>query len=99
MSKNKNVDNIILQKKSAQIRNLKNPDLDLFRRIHPGCGFMNSKSVFGFRNPDLDFPQKKSPLSPRFPCIKSSENPVNRSHYVIPLVKCSKKAKKCKFVW
>ena len=45
--------------------NLKNPALDLIRRIHPECGFYvfmirfwtapkNSKSVFGFGNPDLD---------------------------------------------
>ena len=53
--------------------NLKNPDLDLIRRIHPECGFYrfmirfwicpkNAKSVFGSRNPDLDFPQKTHPV-------------------------------------
>ena len=29
----------ILSQKNAQIVNLKNPDLDLIRRIHPECGF------------------------------------------------------------
>ena len=29
----------ILCRKNAQIVNLKNPDLDLIRRIHPECGF------------------------------------------------------------
>ena len=29
----------ILSQKNAQIANLKNPDLDLIRRIHPECGF------------------------------------------------------------
>ena len=51
--------------------NLKNPDLDLIRRIRRECGFYgfmirfwicppkNAKSAFGFGNPDLDFPTKK----------------------------------------
>ena len=49
----------ILPPKSAQILNLKNPDLDLIRRIHPECGFYGfmvcfwicpktRNSVFGF---------------------------------------------------
>ena len=41
--------------------NLKNPDLDLIRRIHYECGFYVSWSVFGFVNPDLDFPKKTHP--------------------------------------
>ena len=35
-------------KKTAQIVNLKNPDLDLIRRIYPECGFMDWWSVFEF---------------------------------------------------
>ena len=63
----------ILSPKKAQIMNLKNPDLNLIRRIHPECGFYRfmirfwicpkkAKSVFGSRNPDLDFPQKTHPV-------------------------------------
>ena len=62
----------ILSPKNVQIVNLKNPDLDSIRRIHPECGFYrfmircwicqkNAKSVFGFGNPDLNFPQKNAP--------------------------------------
>ena len=62
----------ILSQKNTQILNLKNPDLDLIRRIHPESVFYgsmirfwtcpkNSKSVFGFGNPDLDFPEKTHP--------------------------------------
>ena len=58
--------------------NLKNPDLDLIRRIHPECGFYEfmirfwicpktlkirfwiRKSGFGFGNPYLDFPEKRT---------------------------------------
>ena len=61
----------ILSRKNAQIVNLKNPDLDLIRRIHSqrvdfmdsrsvfGFAPKNAKSVFGFGNPDLDFLKKK----------------------------------------
>ena len=63
--------------KNAQVVNLKYPDLDLIRRIHPECefyGFMicfwicpkNAKSSFGFGNPDLDFPKKTYPQTPYF---------------------------------
>ena len=58
--------------------NLKNPDLNLIRRIHPECGFYrfmirfwicqkNAKSVFGSRNPDLDFSPKDAPCLVRAP--------------------------------
>ena len=57
--------------KNAQIMNLKNPDLDLIWRIHLECGFfgfmfrfwilvIKRKSVFGFKNPDSDFPKKRT---------------------------------------
>ena len=57
------------KKNAPQIVNLKNPDFDLIRRIHPECGFYgftirfwicpkNAKSIFGSGNPDLDFPKK-----------------------------------------
>ena len=76
--------------KNAQIVNLKNPDLDLIRRIHPECGFYEfmirfwicpktlkirfwiRKSVFGFGNPYLDFPEKTHPY------IHVSSNGVSR---------------------
>ena len=29
----------ILSRKNAQVMNLKNPDLDLIRRVHPECGY------------------------------------------------------------
>ena len=59
---------------NAQIVNLKNPDLDLIRRIHPERGFYgfmisfwicpkNAKYVFGFGNSHLDFPKKTHPKS------------------------------------
>ena len=62
----------ILSQKTAQIAKLKNPDLDLIRRIHPECGFYRfmirfwicpkkANSVFGFGNSDLDFPKKTHP--------------------------------------
>ena len=65
----------ILSQKNAQIVNLKNPDLDLIRRIHPEFGifffwicpktlkirFWIRKSGFGFGNPYLDFPEKTHP--------------------------------------
>ena len=57
--------------------NLKNPDLDLIRRIHPERGFYgfmirfwicpkNAKYVFGFGNPHLDFPKETHPKSRYF---------------------------------
>ena len=63
--------------KNAQVVNLEHPDLDLIRRIHPECGFYgfmirfwicpkNANSIFGFGNPDLDFPQKTHPQTPYF---------------------------------
>ena len=60
----------ILSHKNAQIVNLKNPDLNLIRRIQPESGFYdpffgfapkNAKSIYGFGNPDLDFPKKTQP--------------------------------------
>ena len=43
------------QKQNAQVVNLKNPDLDLIRRIHPACGFYGFmiRLIFGFaqKNP------------------------------------------------
>ena len=63
----------ILSPKKAQIASLKNPNLDLIRRIHPECGFHGfmirfwicpkkpAKSVFGFWNPGLDFPKNTAP--------------------------------------
>ena len=64
----------ILSQKNAQIVNLKNPDLDLIRRIPPpppSVDFMDSWSVFGFaentQNTFLDseiriwiFPEKRT---------------------------------------
>ena len=61
----------ILSQKTAQTVNLKNLNLDLIRRIHPDCGFYkfmipfqicqkSAKTVFGFGNPDLVFPQKRT---------------------------------------
>ena len=58
----------ILSQKNAEIVNLKNPDLDLIRRIHPECEFYGflirfgfAKSVFEFGNQNLDFPKKTHP--------------------------------------
>ena len=59
--------------KNAQILNLKNPDLDLIRRIQPECGFyrfmirfsiypQKRKIRYWIRYPDLDLPPKKAPL-------------------------------------
>ena len=59
------------QQLNSQIVNLKNPDLDLIRRIHPQRGFYgfmirfwicpkNAKYVFGFGNSHLDFPKKRT---------------------------------------
>ena len=56
---------------------LKNPDLDLIRRIHPESGFYGftirfwicpkkEKSSFGLGNPDFDFPPKTHPQTPYF---------------------------------
>ena len=55
----------ILSQKNAQIVTLKNPDLDLIRRIHSECGFygfmirfsISPKSVFGSGNPDWILPK------------------------------------------
>ena len=63
--------------KNAQIVNLKNPDLDLIRRIHPEggfCGFMirfwicQKKNKNAFLDSEIRiwiFPQKNAPLVPR----------------------------------
>ena len=47
------------QQKNAQVLNLKNPDLDLIRRIHPECGFYGFTIRFWIcprkkKNPVLD---------------------------------------------
>ena len=65
----------ILSQKNAQIVNLKNPDLDLIRRIHPACGlyeFMirfwicpkTLKIRFWIRKSVFGFSRKKAPLHP-----------------------------------
>ena len=53
-------------KKNAQIVNLKNPDFDFIRRIHPECGFYGFMIRFWIcpqktQNPFLDFPEKTHP--------------------------------------
>ena len=62
----------ILSQKNAQIVNLKNPDLNLIRRIHPECGFYGFMIRFWIcpqkrQNPFLDseiriwvFPKKRT---------------------------------------
>ena len=58
-------------KTNAQIVNLKNPNLDLIRKIHPECGFYgfmirfwicpkNAKSVFRFEIRIWIFPRKRT---------------------------------------
>ena len=62
----------ILSQKNAQIVNLKNPDLDLIRRIHPECGFYEFmirfwicpktlKIRFWIRKSVFGFSRKKAP--------------------------------------
>ena len=56
----------ILSQKNAQIVNLKNPDFDFIRRIHPECGFYGFMIRFWIcpqktQNPFLDFPEKTHP--------------------------------------
>ena len=53
-------------KKNAEIVNLKNPDFDFIRRIHPECGFYGFMIRFWIcppktQNPFLDFPEKTHP--------------------------------------
>ena len=55
----------ILSQKNVQIVNLKIPDLEMIRIIHPereffGVAQKKAQSVFGFGNADLDFPKKKT---------------------------------------
>ena len=45
----------ILSQKNAQIRNLKNPDLDLIRIIHPECEFYGFMIRFRIRKPGFGF--------------------------------------------
>ena len=64
----------ILSQKNAQIVNLKNPDVDLIRRIHPECGFygfmirfwicpQKCKIRFWIPNSGFGFSQKKRTLN------------------------------------
>ena len=64
----------ILSQKNAQIVNLKNPDVDLIRRIHPECGFygfmirfwicpQKCKIRFWIPNSGFGFSQKKLTLN------------------------------------
>ena len=48
-------------KKNAQIANLKNPDFDLIRRIHPECGFYGFMIRFWIRKSGFGFPKKTLP--------------------------------------
>ena len=50
----------ILSPKNAQIASLKNPDLDLIRRIHPECGFYGFMIRFWI-----------CPKNPQIPCLDS----------------------------
>ena len=51
----------ILSQKNAQIVNLKNPDLDLIRRIHPECGFYGFMIHFSIRKSGFGFSPKNTP--------------------------------------
>ena len=75
----------ILSQKNAQIVNLKNPDLDLIRRIHPECGFYEFmirfwicpktlKIRFWIRKSVFGFSRKNAPL----PYIHVSSNGVSK---------------------
>ena len=65
------------KKKNAQVVNLKNPDLDLIRRIHPECGFYGCmirfwicpkirKIQFWIRKSGFGFSQKNAPKNSLF---------------------------------
>ena len=70
---------ILSPQKNARIVNLKNPDLDFIRRIHQECGFYglmirfwiwkSAKSVFGFGNPDLNFPKNTALTVSSIECL------------------------------
>ena len=75
----------MLSQKNAQIVNLKNPDLDLIRRIHPECGFYEFmirfwicpktlKIRFWIRKSVFGFSRKNAPL----PYIHVSSNGVSK---------------------
>ena len=51
----------ILSQKNAQFVNLKNPDLDLIRRIHPECGFYGFMIRFWIWKSRFRFSPKNTP--------------------------------------
>ena len=51
---------ILSQKKTAHVVHLKNPDLDLIRRIHPECGFYGFMIRFWIRKSGFGFSTKNA---------------------------------------